>query len=96
MIMGNPSWRYYFHCFLPLLPLQDFLIIYAAGNYGLDGYHSVGSPGTTKNALTIGATENGPNRMSVDVDYVAKFSSRGKIEGRETGGEDEVVEEEEG
>lgn len=56
------------------------MIIYAAGNYGLDGYHSIGSPGTTKNALTIGATESGPQRMSVSMDYVAKFSSRGKRE----------------
>ena len=56
---------------------QDFLIIYAAGNYGEDGFHSIGSPGTTKNALTIGATESGPKRQSQDRDYVAKFSSRG-------------------
>jgi hypothetical protein len=56
---------------------QDFLIIYAAGNYGQDGFHSIGSPGTTKNALTIGATESGPQRMTIDIDYVAKFSSRG-------------------
>jgi len=56
---------------------QDFLIIYAAGNYGETGYHSIGSPGTTKNALTVGATESGPERQSQDMDFVAKFSSRG-------------------
>ncbi|TFJ84083.1 hypothetical protein NSK_004556 [Nannochloropsis salina CCMP1776] len=56
---------------------QDFLIIYAAGNYGEDGFHSIGSPGNTKNVLTVGATESGPERQSQDRNYIAKFSSRG-------------------
>lgn len=33
----------------------DFLFVVAAGNDGQDGYQSVGSPGVSKNALTIGA-----------------------------------------
>ena len=56
---------------------QDMLIIYAGGNYGEQGFHSIGSPGTTKNALTVGATESGPERLTQSREVVAKFSSRG-------------------
>jgi len=44
---------------------QDMLILFAAGNSGLDkdrdgriDPNSIGSPGTAKNALTVGASEN--------------------------------------
>ncbi len=43
----------------------DFLVLYAAGNSGVDkdkdgriDPNSIGSPGTAKNALTVGASEN--------------------------------------
>ena len=35
----------------------DFLIIFAAGNDGANGYHTVSSPSTAKNALVVGATQ---------------------------------------
>jgi len=37
---------------------RDFLPIYAAGNYGERGFYSISSPGSSKNALTIGACHN--------------------------------------
>ncbi len=44
---------------------KDFLILYAAGNSGIDtdsdgviDTYSLGSPGSAKNCLTVGATEN--------------------------------------
>lgn len=49
----------------------DFLFIVAAANDGDYGYHSVGSPGVSKSALTVGAT-------SVDHDYLVYFSSIGE------------------
>jgi subtilase family protein len=52
----------------------DFLILFAAGNQG-PGPLTVGNPGTAKNIVTVGATENGdgePNNM-------ADFSSHGPI-----------------
>jgi hypothetical protein len=50
----------------------DFLFIVAATNDGNDGYKSVGSPGVSKNALTIGAT-------AADHDEVVYFSSVGPV-----------------
>jgi hypothetical protein len=46
----------------------DKAIFFSAGNSGLDGYLSTGSPGTAKNVLTIGAAnqlqvENPPDRV---------------------------------
>jgi hypothetical protein len=49
----------------------DFLFVVAAANDGTDGYKSVGSPGVSKNALTIGATAAG------DHDELVYFSSIG-------------------
>lgn len=52
----------------------DFLIFFAAGNQG-PAPLTVGNPGTAKNIVTVGATENGdgePNNM-------ADFSSHGPI-----------------
>jgi hypothetical protein len=58
---------------------KDYLVLYSAGNAG-PGAQSVGAPGTAKNVLTIGASEN--NRPDKDTDSdnpntVAGFSSRG-------------------
>lgn len=36
----------------------DYLVIVAAGNQGRHGAYTVGSPGTAKNALTVGASTN--------------------------------------
>lgn len=41
----------------------DFLFIVAAANDGLDGYKSVGSPGVSKNALTVGATASNHDEL---------------------------------
>lgn len=58
---------------------KDYLVLYAAGNAG-PGAQTVGSPGTAKNILTIGASEN--NRPDIDdmsdnPNSMASFSSRG-------------------
>jgi hypothetical protein len=49
----------------------EFLVVAAAGNDGMLGMDSVGSPGASKNALTIGASAQNHN----DLIY---FSGRGK------------------
>jgi hypothetical protein len=46
----------------------DKLFVFSAGNYGEDGYMTVGSPGEAKNILTVGAlnqlqVENHPALM---------------------------------
>jgi subtilisin family serine protease len=63
---------------------DDMIILFSAGNSG-DGYsgtqyNSIGAPGTAKNCITVGATEN--NRPSKGTagdnpDEIAYFSSRG-------------------
>lgn len=58
---------------------KDYLVLYAAGNAGPDA-RTVGSPGTAKNVLTVGASEN--NRPDKDDESdnpntMAGFSSRG-------------------
>jgi len=50
---------------------KDYLICFAAGNSG-PNLNTVGSPGTAKNCVTVGATEQAPNQ-----DVVANYSSRG-------------------
>jgi N-acetylneuraminic acid mutarotase/subtilisin family serine protease len=68
---------------------KDMLIVVAAGNEGPDNC-TVGSPGTAKNCLTVGATENfrpfmklrDGSSMSDDPSEVAFFSSRGCEDGR--------------
>eukprot|EP00744_Colponema_vietnamica_P000966 GILI01001671.1.p1 GENE.GILI01001671.1~~GILI01001671.1.p1 ORF type:complete len:558 (+),score=208.03 GILI01001671.1:2-1675(+) len=37
---------------------KDFLPVFAAGNDGASGFYTIGSPGTAKNALTVGASRN--------------------------------------
>ncbi len=58
---------------------KDYLVLYAAGNAG-PGAQTVGSPGTAKNVLTIGASENNRPDQDSDADdpnTMAYFSSRG-------------------
>ncbi len=50
---------------------KDFLVCFAAGNSGPGG-STVGSPGTAKNCVTVGATRQAPSQ-----DVVASYSSRG-------------------
>jgi hypothetical protein len=54
----------------------DFLILYAAGNQG-PAPLTVGNPGTAKDIVTVGATENGNG----DTNNMAQFSSHGPIPG---------------
>lgn len=49
----------------------DFLVVFAAGNSG-SGTSTVGSPGTAKDCVTVGATRQTPNQESM-----ASYSSRG-------------------
>lgn len=50
---------------------QDAISVFAAGNYGQEGYTSVHAPATAKNALAVGATLS-PNSRDDQV----KYSSR--------------------
>ncbi|MBM3318519.1 MAG: S8 family serine peptidase [Candidatus Eisenbacteria bacterium] len=49
----------------------EFLVCFAAGNSGPGG-STVGSPGTAKNCVTVGATQQAPNQETI-----ASYSSRG-------------------
>ena len=51
---------------------DDFLVLFAAGNDGSEGFYSVGTPATSKNSMAIGAT-----RSSADFGDMAYFSSMG-------------------
>ncbi len=53
---------------------QEILYVFAAGNSG-SGAGTVGSPGTGKNVLTVGANEN--DRFGNNHENIASFSSRG-------------------
>ena len=53
---------------------QEILYVFAAGNSG-SGSQTVGSPGTGKNVLTVGANEN--DRFGNNHENIASFSSRG-------------------
>ena len=53
---------------------KDFLIVFSAGNSGSD-VNTVGSPGTAKNVLTSGASENA--HSGYNQENVAYFSSNG-------------------
>ncbi len=58
----------------------DMLIVFAAGNEGVIGSVSVIPPGTAKNALTVGASENDrPSKGSAsdNINEIAYFSSKG-------------------
>ena len=50
----------------------DYLIAFSSGNIGT--FASVGSPGTSKNVITVGATGNGADQTKL-----ASFSSRGPV-----------------
>lgn len=56
---------------------SDFMIFVAGGNDGDNGYHTVGSPAVSKNVVSVGASEDGPNRTTEDISFVAGFSSLG-------------------
>ncbi|WP_304943083.1 Ig-like domain-containing protein [Vallitalea guaymasensis] len=71
---------------------KNMIILFAAGNEG-DGYsgtvyNSIGSPGTAKNCITVGATENNrPNMPNTkwgnigdNPNEIAPFSSRGNCD----------------
>jgi outer membrane protein assembly factor BamB len=64
---------------------QELMILFSAGNDG-PGSGTVGSPGTAKNVLTVGASENDRCGAYVgsgpDIDTVANFSGRGPAQGR--------------
>lgn len=49
----------------------DFLILFANGNAG-PGASTVGTPGTAKNLISVGATQQAPNQNTI-----ASYSSRG-------------------
>ncbi|MEM7031675.1 MAG: S8 family serine peptidase [Chloroflexota bacterium] len=58
---------------------KDYLVHFAAGNSG-PGAGTIGSPGSAKNILSVGASENNrPTRGSIsdNPDSMASFSSRG-------------------
>ncbi|WP_170006413.1 S8 family serine peptidase [Bacillus fonticola] len=58
---------------------NDMTILFAAGNDG-SGSQTIGSPGTAKNAITVGASENyRPSFGSISdrITDIASFSSRG-------------------
>lgn len=60
---------------------QDFLVVYAAGNYGSESFYSIATPGHSKNALTVGASLNadmsfvdsGRNAFMISLDDGMKF-----------------------
>lgn len=64
---------------------KDMIILFAAGNEGQSqsggtAYNSIGSPGTAKNCITVGASENyrkDKGAYSDNPNGVAAFSSRG-------------------
>ncbi|GEM_PF-2074428 len=56
---------------------QELLFVFAAGNSGPNA-KTVGSPGTAKNVLTVGAVGN--NRFGDNYESIASFSSRGPTE----------------
>jgi PGF-pre-PGF domain-containing protein len=58
----------------------DMLIVFAAGNEGKTGSGTITPPGTAKNALTVGASENDrPSKdiTSDNINEIADFSSKG-------------------
>ncbi|MDG6244516.1 MAG: S8 family serine peptidase [Methanolobus sp.] len=60
----------------------DMLVIFSAGNSG-PANMTIGSPGTAKNALTVGASENERPEKGISADNIsdiADFSSRGPTE----------------
>mmetsp|Transcript_20016 Transcript_20016/g.57462 ORF Transcript_20016/g.57462 Transcript_20016/m.57462 type:complete len:1210 (-) Transcript_20016:1521-5150(-) len=69
--------EYYFDQYLH--SNDDFLLVVAAGNSG-PSRGSIGSPATSKNCLTVGASQSAGNDITSNMDgpeYLARFSSRG-------------------
>src|SRR4029450_688310 len=71
---------------------QEYTIVLAAGNDGVQGSGTTNSPGTAKNVITVGAAENvnpfgGPQRRAIciptddsgadNANDISDFSSRG-------------------
>jgi hypothetical protein len=59
---------------------KDYTVLYAAGNAGQNGPQTIGSPGSAKNVITVGASENNRPSFGAIADNpneVAFFSSRG-------------------
>jgi hypothetical protein len=59
---------------------KDYTVLYAAGNAGEGGPQTINSPGTAKNVITVGASENNRPNLGPIADNpneVAFFSSRG-------------------
>lgn len=57
---------------------KDFLPLFAAGNDGANTWGgSVGSPGNSKNTLTVGAGQTGTKRKTLGPDIITSFSSKG-------------------
>ena len=59
---------------------QDYLVLFAAGNAGRSGRQTVGSPGSAKNIISVGASENNRPDQGSSSDnpaQMADFSSRG-------------------
>jgi hypothetical protein len=77
----------------PVAGNQEMVIVFAAGNAG-SGAQTVGSPGTAKNVITVGAGENvqafggsdgcgEPDTLADSANDIATFSSRGPcVDGR--------------
>jgi len=58
----------------------DMVILFAAGNCGIHGSNTVLAPGTAKNSITVGASENDrPDKgnRADNINDIATFSSRG-------------------
>lgn len=55
-----------------LYETDDFMIFFAAGNSGTEGYYSIGNPAIAKNSLAVAASETDSS-----VDTMAYFSSLG-------------------
>jgi len=77
--VGFKKYSYYSKSFDEYLYLnQDFLVVIASGNYG---YAGVAWPGTAKNVITVGATDNGYGDIR---NKLAWFSGQGIVEGGRT------------
>lgn len=65
---------------------KDMVVLFSAGNNGEDGGCTVGSPGTAKNCITVGASENFKPYMELSTSdnpgERANFSSYGCVDGR--------------
>lgn len=55
---------------------SDFVLLFAAGNDGSQGSHTVLTPGLTKNAISVGGSENN-HEYSNNINSVATFSAQG-------------------